>query len=640
MRSLFDIRRCRYCSLMVVISNMHCVDSREGDESARAEAGRVGAESASLPVTITQQPTSTFEDLRGMFNTYIADIKRQDEVRLQNAMMVKRTNHVQRKGFGQQRNNKDQSFNKNNLSCWNCGKQGHSSKECRSSKIGNGYTHKPKGEQSKTGFNKSTDDLAALHRNMAGAAIQEISKEEYAAPVEEESIEWLVDLGASPNICNSKDVFSQLERLSFPKRFRTASGGATVSEYGGKVTMKLPQSQHCLTLHNVVLMEDAPANLLSQGTLIEKGWDVQITKYGGMISQGDINIPVYKTGAGGTLRAFKLPLRKDYYSQAEQQEDAVSERMEENKAEAAYLTVQDKDTIQGWHNRLGHMGVSTIKKLATSGQLHITDKDTSTFKMEECEVCAIAKTTRLTFGDISVAAQEPLEIVHSDIAGPLKPDINGHIYYVTFVDDLTGLTCIGGLKTETATDVLGCFKNFKRISELAFNRKVQCLNTDGGGEYLGGMKPYLQLQGIVHQVTTPYTPKLNGTAERANRTLKEMCSSMLIAAKMNHKWWFYAMNYACTLINMGKQYQGRSLEEIMWKHKPGYGQVHPFGTEFWVRVPKEGRLKNNLTTNKAIKGKLMHPKHHWSRLLGCHTTRRKRCYPHKQGCSVQKARGS
>ena len=55
MRSLFDIRRCRYCSLMVVISNMHCVDSREGDESARAEAGRVGAESASLPVTLTQQ---------------------------------------------------------------------------------------------------------------------------------------------------------------------------------------------------------------------------------------------------------------------------------------------------------------------------------------------------------------------------------------------------------------------------------------------------------------------------------------------------------------------------------------------------------------------------------------------------------
>jgi hypothetical protein len=230
-----------------------------------------------------------------------------------------------------------------------------------------------------------------------------------------------------------------------------------------------------------------------------------------MISKHGINIPVYKTGPGGTLRAFRLPLKKDFYSESEQQQAVVSvdEKIKRKEQEQLYLTVQDKDTIQGWHNRLGHMGVSPIKKLAASGQLHITDKDTSTFKVEECEVCAIAKITRLTFDDISVAAQEPLEIVHSDIAGPLKPKINGNIYYVTFIDDLTGLTCIGGLKTKTAMDVLGCFKNFKKITELAFNRKVQRLRTDGGGEYLRDMKPYLQLHGIVHQVTTPYTPQLN-----------------------------------------------------------------------------------------------------------------------------------
>jgi hypothetical protein len=490
---------------------------------------------------ITKQPTSTFEDLRGMFNTYIADFKRQDEVRLQTAMMVRKASHGQQRrhfGQGQQRNhNKDQN-NKKALSCWNCGKQGHSSKDCRAPRIGDGYAHKPKGlshNRFNNHHNKPTDDLAALHRNMAGAAIQEVSEEDYAALVKEESIEWLVDLGASSHICNNKEVFSQLEKLAFPKRFRTASGSATVSEHGGRVTMKLPQDQSAighLTLHDVVLMEYAPANLLSQGTLLAKGWDVDITQHGGMISKHGVNIPVYKTGPGGTLRAFRLPLKKDFYIESEQQQAVVSvdEKIKRKEQGDLYLTVQDKDTIQGWHNRLGHMGVSAIKKLAASGQLHITDKDSSTFKMEECEVCAIAKTTRLTFGDISVTAQEPLEIVHSDITGPLKPDINGNIYYVTFIDDLTGLTCIGGLRNKTAMDVLGCFKNFKKITELAFNRKVQCLRTDGGGEYLGGMKPYLQLHGIVHQVTTPYTPQLNGTAERANRTLKEMCSSMLIAA--------------------------------------------------------------------------------------------------------------
>lgn len=58
MRSLFDIRRCRYCSPLVVISNMRCVDCREGDETTRAEVGRVGTGSASLPVTLAGCSTS------------------------------------------------------------------------------------------------------------------------------------------------------------------------------------------------------------------------------------------------------------------------------------------------------------------------------------------------------------------------------------------------------------------------------------------------------------------------------------------------------------------------------------------------------------------------------------------------------
>ena len=105
-----------------------------------------------------------------------------------------------------------------------------------------------------------------------------------------------------------------LEILAMPKRFKTASGDAVLVTANGKVTMKLPRSQGLLTLHDVMLMENSPHNLLSQGTLIEKGWTVDIDKEGGSISKDDCIIPVYKTGLKGTLRAIKLPLRKDYYS--------------------------------------------------------------------------------------------------------------------------------------------------------------------------------------------------------------------------------------------------------------------------------------------------------------------------------------
>jgi hypothetical protein len=74
---------------------------------------------------------------------------------------------------------------------------------------------------------------------MAGVAIQEIFNNEYAVLIEEENIEWLVNLGATSHICNRKQMFSQLEPLSFPKRFNTASGNVAISNLGGKVTKKL-----------------------------------------------------------------------------------------------------------------------------------------------------------------------------------------------------------------------------------------------------------------------------------------------------------------------------------------------------------------------------------------------------------------
>jgi hypothetical protein len=164
--------------------------------------------------------------------------------------MVFRKTHINNgKGSGYHKN-KDQ--NKSTLVCWNCGKQGHSSKECRSPRIGNGMTHRPKNLPSsknstnnrfRKSNNLSSSELAALQKDMAGVALEEISEEEYTCLTKEESIEWLVDLGASSHICNNKELFSMVETLPMPKRFKTASGDAVLATVNGKLTMKLPRSQ-------------------------------------------------------------------------------------------------------------------------------------------------------------------------------------------------------------------------------------------------------------------------------------------------------------------------------------------------------------------------------------------------------------
>ena len=51
---------------------------------------------------------------------------------------------------------------------------------------------------------------------------------------------------------------------------------------------------------------------------------------------------------------------------------------------------------------------------------------------------------------------------------------------------------------------------------------ISLFRTDGGSEYQSiALQEYLKTNGIDHEVTPPYTPELNGMAERLNRTLIE-----------------------------------------------------------------------------------------------------------------------
>jgi transposase InsO family protein len=55
--------------------------------------------------------------------------------------------------------------------------------------------------------------------------------------------------------------------------------------------------------------------------------------------------------------------------------------------------------------------------------------------------------------------------------------------------------------------------------------------------------------GITHQLTVPYTPQQNGTAERLNRTLLNSKRSMLKQMNCDKIFWAEAVTTACYIKN-------------------------------------------------------------------------------------------
>ena len=69
------------------------------------------------------------------------------------------------------------------------------------------------------------------------------------------------------------------------------------------------------------------------------------------------------------------------------------------------------------------------------------------------------------------------------------------------------------------------FLSYKAKVENQLNRKIKRRRSDRGGEYIF-LNDFCEKEGIIHEVTPPYSPESNAVAERKNRTLKEMMNAL------------------------------------------------------------------------------------------------------------------
>ena len=101
--------------------------------------------------------------------------------------------------------------------------------------------------------------------------------------------------------------------------------------------------------------------------------------------------------------------------------------------EAKIYKVNNDSATYLWHCRLGHIGVKRMKKLHADGLLESLDYES----LDGCEPCLMGKMTKTLFFGTMERATDLLEIIHTDVCGPMNIEARGgYRYFLTFTDDL------------------------------------------------------------------------------------------------------------------------------------------------------------------------------------------------------------
>ena len=278
-------------------------------------------------------------------------------------------------------------------------------------------------------------------------------------------------------------------------------------------------------ISDVYYIPNMKSNILSIGQLLEKGYKVYMEN----------NHLWLKNAKGGLIACIKMTRNRMFPLHLN------------TKVEKCFQGLMKNESWR-WHLRFGHLNFSGLKLLSTAGM--VRGLPTIDPPSHTCEVCIIGKQTRLPFPNgKSWRAEAPLQLVHTDICGPLDPvSLGGNRYFITFIDDFSRKLWVYILKEKSAA--FTTFKNFKALVEAESGHKLITLRSDRGGEYTSNMfQGYCREQGIKRHFTNAYTPQQNGIVERKNRTILDMTKIMLKQKGLRKQFWAEAVAFSTYLLN-------------------------------------------------------------------------------------------
>lgn len=377
---------------------------------------------------------------------------------------------------------------------------------------------------------------------------------------------WFLDSGCSNHMIGTKEWLFDLDETF---RETVKLGDNSTMAVKGRGNLKLNIDGKISVITDVYYLPNLRNNLLSVGQLQEKGLAFLIQDNTCKIFHKEKGLIVSTNMTVNRMFILLAPV--------------ISPK-------CLKTTLSSKEYL--WHQRYGHLSFKGLKTLVTKDM--VIGLPALQENSELCNDCVVSKQHRDSFPKASTwRASNKLELIHSDICGPINPVSNGGCrYFITFTDDFSRKTWTYPLKEKSSAFTM--FKRFKALVENESNLTIKCFRTDRGGEFLSDeFNDFCREHGIKRQLTAAYTPQQNGVSERKNRTLMNMVRSMLNGRQVPKRFWPEAVVWATYVINRSPTLSLRDITpEEAWKGtKPSVSFFKVFGCIGYVHVPDSQRKK-------------------------------------------------
>ncbi|KAH9299486.1 hypothetical protein KI387_031168 [Taxus chinensis] len=280
----------------------------------------------------------------------------------------------------------------------------------------------------------------------------------YSAQFDEETKStqdiWYVDSGATRHMTERKDWFYTLR--DSPNKNHVSLGDDSSYSIKGIGNISLPLRKHDCKITDVLYVPELTKNFLSVSQLLDHNLKLDFDS-----NNGEKVCLIRDKSRGSKIVARASNVGRMFQLDFSHKDDQA-------------LVAKDTQSTELWHRRYGHISFGYLQTLQKGNM--VKGLPTLKHNTDKCHNCLVGKQHRVPFQKNTYRAKGKLDLVHTNLCGPMQPSHSGCQYFMLYVDDYSKKMWIYCLRNKS--QAFETFQKFKALVKNEVGRKIKTLCSD------------------------------------------------------------------------------------------------------------------------------------------------------------------